>query len=66
MIGRRHHENCFCGCQFVEGYPGETVEVYAVVRFLVASAPSGAVREQLVAYSDLDLIDPPTREAGGL
>lgn len=59
--GTRHAGDCLCGCQFVEGLPGEVVETITVLRFRLPNE-----REQLVAYSSLDLTDPPAREAGGL
>jgi hypothetical protein len=58
---QRHHAACLCGCQFVSGLVGNVVE-----RFDVPYKPSGATREQLVAYSSLDLADPSTAETGGL
>ena len=59
MIGFRHDKGCLCGCQFVVGLRGKTVETIRVVRFRLKDG-----REELVAYSEL--ADTPAREAGGL
>ena len=62
VTGRRHHHDCRCGCQFVEGIQGEIVEARADLDVFVASfwVPydlTGGRQLQRVAYTGQEVKD---------